>query len=423
MTISMNAFGLCRAALLAALLAGLSACGGSDDDDDDDIGTDAALSRTMTSVHAALERQIGRDVPSLSVLVHTPEGRYFATAGEGEVTPDTRFRFASNTKNFTAAAVMKMHQDGWLRYTDNITAAIPGSDRSYLPDTAAWRVPYFDDITIRHLLQHSAGVFDVGNDPLPGSTGTYEDEVLARDPDHTFTNEELVSQAASRDLSYFAPGTDWHYSNTGYSMLAEIVARVYSFRSGRARSLGDYVHDHLVGPAADLPLDEVRFPERGTDQALPAPRTCGRVLLPDEVVDVCEANVSAKVGEGNGIGTMRQLERWVRSVHGGENALSPETVALMHEDRSTGNPDYGLGTFEVENLGFGHNGATLGNLSQMLYDPATGVSVVVYLPLWDLTRGQDSFMNTFRALSCTGWRAREALGYSGRPSSAECAPE
>lgn len=412
-----------RAALAAALpcLLGLASCGGGDDGE---VRHHAKLDRAVAALHAGLQQEIGRSVPSLSVMVQTPAHTYFATAtasGAVQMTPDTRIRFASNTKNFTAAAVMKMHQDGWLDYRDLVTAKIPGSDTRYLPDTADWALPYKDRITIRELLQHSAGVFDIGNDPVPDAdcAQTYEDCVLAEEPDHDFTLDEIAAQAAANQLSYFEPGTGFHYSNTGYTTLAEIVGRVYSQRSGRPRSWSDYVQDHLVGPDTPQPLD-VHFPDQGDDQTLPTPRECGHVVLPDQSLEICDANVSAKVAEGNGIGTMRLLNRWVRSVHSGQNVLSPATVKLMHDDVSAANPTYALGTFRTENLGYGHNGATLGNLSQMMYDPETQISVVVYVPMWDLREGSTSFLKVFDMLNCTGWVAREALGYAGRPASANC---
>lgn len=413
----------CLALCIASSGLLLGGCWERVDDDDEPLKTDAALTQAVSDVHAALQRDLGKDVPSLSALIQTPDAAYFASVrGEGgtEVTPDTYFRFASNTKNFTAAAVMKMHQDGWLRYTDRITARIPGTELPYVPDTPAWALPYKARITIRELLQHSAGVFDAGNDPVSGCTDTYEDCVLRDDPTHTFTPEELVSQVATRGLSYFEPGQGYHYSNTGYSTLAEIVGRVYSAHTGRTKTWGDYVHDHLVGPDTPRPLD-LHFPERGNDRRLPTPRACGRILQADaDPIVTCNANVSAKIAEGNGIGTMRELNRWVRSLHSGRNVLKPAIVGLMHDDVSSANPTYALGTFKVQNLGYGHNGATLGNLSEMLYDPETGVSVVVYLPLWDLTEGATSFLKVFNALNCTGWIAREALGYSGRPATATC---
>jgi D-alanyl-D-alanine carboxypeptidase len=203
-------------------------------------------------------------------------------------------------------------------------------------------------------------------------------------------------------------------------MLAEIVARVYSQRSGAPRSFAQYLDAHLVGPFARVPLD-VHFPDRGSDQALPAPRACGNIVEPGGETQLqCDLNISAKVAEGNGIGTLRILNRWVRSLFGGDNALTPASVALMKHDTSAANPHYALGTFRVENLGYGHNGATNGTLSQMAYDLDRQVSVVVLLPMWDLSEGEASFLKVFNTLNCASWDAREALGYSGRPASANC---
>lgn len=408
--------------LLAGVSLSLSGCGGRDADYAPAIQSSPGLSQAVAAVHARLQTALGRPVPSLSVLVQTPEGAYFATAaaaGEPAVTPDTHFRFASNTKSFTAAAVMKMHQDGWLDYRARIVDAIPGTSAPYVPEGADWAVPYKERITIRQLLQHSAGVYDVGNDPVPGCEA-YEDCVLAADPDHTFAAAELVGQVARHGLSYFPPGEGYHYSNTGYTMLSEIVARVYSLHSGAPRSFADYLNDHLVGPQALVPL-EVRFPDQGLDQSLPQPRACGHIVWPGERTELlCDLNISAKVAEGNGIGTLRQLNQWVRSVFGGRNVLSAESVRLMKTDVSAASPSYGLGTFHVPNLGYGHNGATHGTLSQMTYDPERQVSVVVLLPLWDFTQGSDSFLKVFSALNCAGWDARQALGHPGRPEGASC---
>ncbi|MEZ4689805.1 MAG: hypothetical protein R3A12_06335 [Ignavibacteria bacterium] len=60
---------------------------------------------------------------------------------------------------------------GWLYIKDNITDRIPGSDMSYVPDSPEFAIPYKNQITIEQLLQHSAGVYDVDNDPVPGYDG------------------------------------------------------------------------------------------------------------------------------------------------------------------------------------------------------------------------------------------------------------
>lgn len=107
----------------------------------------------------------------------------------------------------------------------------------YVPASAAWNIPYKGEITIKMLLQHSAGVYDVDNDSVPGSNGkSYTAYMMTLDQNHQFTAEEMVGQATLHQLSYFVPGTDHYYSNTGFAILSEIAKRVYTFHSGSSKT-------------------------------------------------------------------------------------------------------------------------------------------------------------------------------------------
>lgn len=89
------------------------------------------LEEVVAEFRRDVEKAIEKTVPSLNVLNQTPEGTYFSSstaAGVPPVTPTTYFRFASITKPFTATAIMKMHQDGWLDYRDRIVESILGSN-------------------------------------------------------------------------------------------------------------------------------------------------------------------------------------------------------------------------------------------------------------------------------------------------------
>ena len=410
-------------ALLFAILA-LSGCGGGDSETP--YASSPEMDRAVAGVRRSLENVLGKTVPSLSVLVQTPAGVYFSGSsapGVRPVTPRTYFRFASNTKNFTAAAILKMHQDGWLNYTDRIVDRIPGSDTPYVPEDASWNIPYKDRITIRLLLKHDAGVYDVSNDPVPGYDGqTYVAWKEDQDPDHQFTSTELVEQNVLHNLSYFAPGTFKHkYSNTGYTILGEIIARVYTQRSGSPKTYTDYLHDHIYGPTTPVPLN-LHFPYLAADKHLPTPSVCGTIYAPEGHEDevLCASNMSANVAEGNGYGTMSDLNAYLRTLLKGQNVLHADTVAKMMTDSSPAKPKYALGCSRMDNLGYGHTGATHGYLSLMAYDPAVDVSVIVLLPLWDFTTGWDSFQACYTAMQCAGWDAREALGYPGRPQGAAC---
>ena len=116
------------------------------------------------------------------------------------VKPETIFQSGSIGKQFTALAVMMLVEDGKL--------ALDASVRKYLPQApAAW-----NGITLRHLLTHTSGLEDYGDDG---------EAYLRQD----FTDDALLKFAFQRKRE-FPPGTRWNYSNTGYLLLGLVIRRV-----------------------------------------------------------------------------------------------------------------------------------------------------------------------------------------------------
>lgn len=386
------------------------------DHQEPNLDTQRRVQMAVDSVRRTLEDSLGQAVPSMNVLIQTPTQTYFASSvapGRQPITPNTFFRFASNTKNFTGTAIMKMHQDGWLDYRAHITDQIPGSTQPYVPATAEWNIPNKSQITIEQLLQHSAGVYDVDNDSVPGLNGeTYTNYVQTRDSTHQFTTEELIKPLIDHQLKYpFSPGAGYNYSNTGYAILSRIIERVYSARSGSAKTYADYLYDHITGPASRVPIP-VSFPYRADDQLLPQPSVASLIRNSSKWgVGFGPVNVSAHVAEGNGYGTMAALNKYIRSLMRGENVLNPQSVKLMQTSTSSANAEYGLGCDRFNNLGYGHNGAIAGYLSLMAYDPATDVSVVAMLPLWDFRKGEILPEACFLHMYYAAYAAKAALGY------------
>jgi CubicO group peptidase (beta-lactamase class C family) len=115
---------------------------------------------------------------------------------EGKIpnTPATLFEIASATKQFTAAAMMRLVQQGRVKLDDSIALYLPG-----VPENCK-------AITVRHLLQHTSGI------PGTNSVGGGDDinEVLS-----------LFLRGGPRH----PPGTHWEYWNQGYSLASEIIAR------------------------------------------------------------------------------------------------------------------------------------------------------------------------------------------------------
>jgi len=119
-------------------------------------------------------------------------------------TPQTRFRIASITKQFTAMAILMLQEQGKLNVQDAFC--------DYFPDCpAAWKA-----ITIHQLLTHTSGI--------PNFT-----ELPGYDPfDPTpYPPPQIIARVRDQPLS-FKPGEQWHYSNSGYVILGEIIARTSS---------------------------------------------------------------------------------------------------------------------------------------------------------------------------------------------------
>ena len=348
----------------------------------------------------------------LAVRLITPKGDYFAAVGMGkDIDEHIHFRAASTTKTFTAASIMLMHQQGLLHIDDFVVDNIPSTSRPYLPNIPEYDIPHKNQITIRHLLGHRAGVFDVSNDDIPESANApyagkrYTDYIrdTLGDDHHTFTFDEMVGVVAANSLSYWPPGEGFHYSNTGYSILGKIIERI----SGM--SYGEYVRRTFTGP---LKLADTRFPDMGTDTALPSPYAAGYTLLGGRILETTEDNMSQAVAEGNVITTPQDLSRWITLLLSGRAGLSKKTVAEMMNVSKTGEHHvwYGLGITKTVGLGFGHNGGHVGYMTVLRYDPEAEVTVLVFTSFLVA----DDFTGQGEFLIDVAIKAREKAGYPGK---------
>jgi D-alanyl-D-alanine carboxypeptidase len=380
---------------MAAVLAG---CGGGSQSPD--VGIGRVLERQWEARYAGAPG-------GLTAVLITPQGESFASTVAG-TTPATHFRAASTTKTFTAAAIMLLDQRGQLKIDDVLTAAMPGSSgKPYLPATAGFAIPNKDQITIRQLLQHRAGVFDVANTDIPsGAPAPYAGKryvvwVMDRDGDHSFTLDEMIGVVASNQLAAHAPGTAFHYSDTGYSVLAKIVEQV----SGKP--FAQFVRDELLLPNG---LADTSFPDLGTTQTIPAPFIDGYLRQNGKDSLVTIQNVSAGMGEGNVVTTPADLSRWMRRLLRGEAGVDAKQVARMRECVATGNAmvAYGLGLeCHPAAFGQGHNGGNPGYLTVARHDVDTDVTVVLFTTLADY----DNFPAVTDWLYDTVTKLRVAAGY------------
>lgn len=116
-------------------------------------------------------------------------------------TIDTKFRLGSVTKQFGAAAILKLEEQGKLKTTDNACDYLPACPEIWKP------------ITIHQLLSHTSGI--------PNFTSFPE---YARIQVRPSRYEEQVKSVWEKKMD-FDPGTKWQYSNTGYVMLGQIIEK------------------------------------------------------------------------------------------------------------------------------------------------------------------------------------------------------
>ena len=153
------------------------------------------------------------DVAGVVVAVRDAAGRRHVRASgsasredQAALTADTRFRVASITKTFVAVVVLQLAAEGRLRLDDLASRHLAG-------------LPGLDGVTVRQLLDHTAGL------PEYAAVDEGFGQALLRDRDRRWTARELLARSASvrRD---FAPGTDYAYSNTNYVALGLVVEAV-----------------------------------------------------------------------------------------------------------------------------------------------------------------------------------------------------
>ena len=144
------------------------------------------------------------------------------------ITPKTVFQIASVSKQFTAFSIYLLEKQGKISLEDDI--------RKYVPE-----VPDFGKIVrIKHLLAHTSGVRDQWS--LLTLAGWRMDDII--------TTEHILKIISRQKELNFEPGSQFLYSNSGYTLLAEVAARV----SGK--TFAEYTKENIFAP---LGMNDTQF--------------------------------------------------------------------------------------------------------------------------------------------------------------------
>ena len=183
---------------------------------------DPAMKVRVDAIAAGVMEQHG--VPSASVAV-VQGGKLVYTHAYGRAhidpdkraTPEMRYSVGSISKQFTAAAILILQEQGKLKLDDPVGKYVPGVTRG-------------DEVTIREILSHTSGYQDY-----------WPEDYLMKPMEQPTTAQAILDHWAKKPLD-FDPGTQWQYSNTNYVIAGLIVEKV----SGQ--KLMDFLGEHIFHP-------------------------------------------------------------------------------------------------------------------------------------------------------------------------------
>lgn len=324
-----------------------------------------------------------------------PQGRGaavgLADADAGRpMTVDTPLRIASNTKTFTAATALRL----WEQERLDLEAPIAGLIDPQLD--ALLRARGYDTgrITVRHLLTHSAGLYDHGSDPRFTQT-------LFGDPERRWSREDLVRLSMSYAGPQGEPGEKFLYSDTGYILLGDIIERI------TGQSLAAAVRDQLGLDRLGLTSTwwEIMEPQPGT-----APDRARQFLGEREATGI-DASMDL-YGGGGLVMSARDMARFMAALFEGRVFARLETLAEMTRPGAhPGGDHYRMGLMaygEGQARAYWHSGFW-GTVAY--YSPAKGVAVAGVTVNQDGYRALDKQVQAeidgfIPATSCMGEKGR-----------------
>ena len=292
------------------------------------------------------------ELPGIAVLV-ARDGKIVFQSGFGfadlesktPVTAETKFRIGSVTKQFTAAAILRLADDGKLKLSDPLEQFFPG-------------FPGGSQITLHHLLTHTSGLHSYTGKP----------EFMARVP-KPITPAELIAWFRE-DKPDFAPGAGFLYNNSGYFLAGEIAAKV-------------------AGKTFEAFLREAFFEPLGmkdtgifVNSRPPAGIALGYSVADGKATRALDWDMAWAGGAGALYATIGDLFRWNEALFGGR-VLREESLKLMTTPvKLPANVDgmsygYGVAVAKVNGLpSINHAGGLNGWSSELIRLPEQGCTVV-----------------------------------------------
>ena len=279
-------------------------------------------------------------------IVHSAGYGYADLENRLPVTPETIFRVGSITKQFTAAAVLQLVEEGSLELDDKLT--------EFLPDYPG----FGPEVTVRSLLNHTSGIKNYTTMPQWWQTLAVE-----------MSPTRLVS--VFRDQPFdFRPGGNFSYSNSGYVLLGVIAEQVTD------QPLGGILNERLFVPLGLLSTGYC------DDRMLVRNRARGYQAVDGGFSNAAHVSMSQAYAAGAVCSNTLELIRWTRSLVRGE-AVSDESFEMMRSpgvlaDGTQVEYGYGIAVSYLEgHHRMTHIGGMLGFTGQLSHYDEDDLTIVV----------------------------------------------
>jgi len=324
--------------------------------------TPASLAEAHASaLQETLEQQLElRRIPGAAAVVTFPDGsRWTGQAGLASISPreevsaDTGFVVGSITKTFVAALVLQLDEEGVMELDAPLSRWVPDYPRARR-------------ISLRQLLNHTAGVFNHFEHPL------YESLVFGR-PDHEWEPQEILDEF--RRPPYFAPGEGFHYSNTGFVLLGMAI------EAATGEQLGDELERRFFRP---LGLQETHLQagsaEPGSAHGYLRSPNGHRHVSASGNYRPSRSAATVAWAAGAIVSSAEDIADWAEALYSGD-VLEQESLAQLTDYLYSPYPrgTYALGTRTRLVQGaraFGHTGSLRGYMAAMWRFPDESVTVV-----------------------------------------------
>ena len=293
-------------------------------------------------------------IPGVALSIEMKDGTTWQTAAgiastatQAPMTPEHRFRVGSATKSFTGMLIMQLVDEGLLSLDQTIDEFVPG------------KFPNEDQITIKMLLNHTAGLFSFTNeypgfqydfgitfDPEPAFTDAWFYRYMG-DPSFIYEDGQLIEIGARTNTAYAendataeapylmnGPGLAWNYSNTHYVLLQEIAEQVTlnsweeEIRTRFVEPLG--LSSTIVPSEGDFEIDGLHANGYINWANFESVGVAALFGYPNADIDRTNTDPAYTMGSGAMVSTTIDLVKWANAVVEG-NLLSPETMKLYFE--------------------------------------------------------------------------------------------